>query len=345
MQKFIRFLKYHNTVPIILGVVLLGTAGVFANEDVRNTVIGQKIENITGIDNAQLLAVDLDNFDQALRIEDVTQDNENYYINYIFRTLAIKDNVWQEVFEQNTLTVGIKSMVGKDLGLYVQGELAEVADWELNHLKRVQSEEKEKGITVLTASVDYTGLIGLVLDARDKILPGYKPVVTQEICDGLDNNKNGQIDEGFEVGKICLAGNGVCRRQGIYNCSSGGKSVCSAMPGQPGLEICDSIDNNCDGRVDEENICSNDFQKPQEVVCTPSFEICNGVDDDCDDEIDEMGVCNPKPVVNPPIELTSTTTEAAATTEAATTEPIIEQPPIIEELPTEPATTTEEWQP
>ncbi|MFH1401969.1 MAG: MopE-related protein [Parcubacteria group bacterium] len=343
MNKIIYFLKYHNAIPIILGVVLLGTAGAFANEDVRSAVIGQKVENIIGIDNAQLLSADLDNFDQALRIEDVTQDNENYYINYIYRTLAIRDNVWQEVLKENTLTVGIKSMEGKDLGLYVQEELSEVADWELNHLKRVQSEEKEIGITILTASVDYTGLIGLVLDARDKILPGYKPVVTQEICDGIDNNKNGQIDEGFKVGQICLVGNGICQRQGIYDCSSDGKSVCSAVPGEPGQEICDSIDNDCDGQIDEENVCQNETQKQPEIICTPAFEICNGVDDDCDNEIDEAGVCISEPIVNPPIELTPTTTEeAATTTESTTTEPTIEQPPAIEELPTEPATTTEE---
>ncbi len=72
MEKLIHFLKYHNLVPIILGVVLLATAGVFANTDVRNAVIGQKVENVQGIDNFQLLAADLNNFDLGLKIINIT---------------------------------------------------------------------------------------------------------------------------------------------------------------------------------------------------------------------------------------------------------------------------------
>jgi len=278
MNKIIYFIKYHNAVPIILGIILLGTAGAFAQEDVRNTVLGQKVESVQGIDNSQILSADLDNFDLGLKIENVTQDEKNYYVNYAYKTLAIKDNAWQEVLQQKTLTVDVKSIEGKDLGIYVQDELAEVADWELNFLKRVQTDEKKNGLTRLTASVDYTGLIGLVLDAKDKILPGYKPVVTEEICDGLDNNKDGQIDEGFRIGEICTVGTGACQRQGVYVCSSDGKSVCSVNPGEPDPEICDGVDNNCNGQIDEGGVCAPAPEPPQpenllpEIILPPAQE-------------------------------------------------------------------------
>ena len=70
-------------------------------------------------------------------------------------------------------------------------------------------------------------------------------------------------------------------------------------------EVCDGIDNNCDGRADENNVCcvptdeicdgkDNDCDgeiDEGDVCCVPSEEICDGIDNDCDDEIDEGDVC------------------------------------------------------
>ncbi len=77
-----------------------------------------------------------------------------------------------------------------------------------------------------------------------------------EICDGKDNNCNGQIDEGFNVGQSCSVGVGECARTGQYVCKADGTGTeCNATPGTPTAEVCDGKDNNCNGQIDEGNVC------------------------------------------------------------------------------------------
>lgn len=74
-----------------------------------------------------------------------------------------------------------------------------------------------------------------------------------EVCDGQDNDCNGKIDELWPIGQICNSGGtGDCKLSGKMQCTSDGKGAeCSVkQPGNPKLEQCDGLDNDCDGVID-----------------------------------------------------------------------------------------------
>lgn len=142
-------------------------------------------------------------------------------------------------------------------------------------------------------------------DANPFIFPG-----AEELCDGLDNNCDGTVDEGCpdctdsdSDGFFAQEGCGT-----VVDCDDENSAI------NPGAnEICfDSIDNNCDGTTDENcltctpgdacatgsvGVCT---QGVFDSTCTcvslvgPSEEICNdGLDNDCDGDSDEAAcVCS-----------------------------------------------------
>ena len=93
-----------------------------------------------------------------------------------------------------------------------------------------------------------------------------------EICDGIDNDCDDEIDE--VPLKTCFNDCGF----GDLICIDG-KEVCYAP--EPQEEVCDYVDNDCDGLIDEDqkNICGQCGPVPEET--------CDGFDNDCDGEVDE----------------------------------------------------------
>jgi len=148
------------------------------------------------------------------------------------------------------------------------------------------------------------------------------PVVTPqpEVCNGIDDNCNGQIDEGTlpGVGDKCGNGLGTCS-SGTFVCTNG-KLVCNAT-GMPQPEVCNGIDDNCDGVIDNGNftqtgqtcLCPgltqaqvdapNGTCKAGHLVCRgamgfvcegcvlPTPEVCDGKDNNCDGMTDTQAMC------------------------------------------------------
>jgi hypothetical protein len=74
-----------------------------------------------------------------------------------------------------------------------------------------------------------------------------------ELCNGVDDNCNGVVDEG-DFG-VWTCGVGECART-VPQCQNGVMVASSAcVPGQPSAEVCDGKDNNCNGQVDEGGVC------------------------------------------------------------------------------------------
>src|SRR5205814_697150 len=107
----------------------------------------------------------------------------------------------------------------------------------------------------------------------------------KEICNGIDDDCNGKIDDVMGANVACCpsgkCGVGICTA-GMMQCS-GGTLSCVGGQGPQG-EICNALDDDCNGK--------NGAPFCQGAV-GPMSEACNCKDDDCNGQVDDYAFCPP----------------------------------------------------
>ncbi|HEY5944895.1 MAG TPA: MopE-related protein, partial [Kofleriaceae bacterium] len=133
------------------------------------------------------------------------------------------------------------------------------------------------------------------------------PPPSAEVCDGLDNDCNFVIDNDVGGGEACTNTNGFGSCPGVRTCNGSAGFVCNGQV--PTAEKCNSLDDNCNGSIDETfaglgTLCNagvgaclrygtvrcNTLGTGTEcsaVMGTPTAEACNQIDDNCNGSVDE----------------------------------------------------------
>jgi hypothetical protein len=148
--------------------------------------------------------------------------------------------------------------------------------------------------------------------ARASSVPGA------EICNELDDDCDGTVDDAAHVGEACTLGVGACASPGVLRCvADEAEPECDAAPGDPKNELCNGQDDDCDGVVDDGfrlgeacvqgvgqcarngvRVCDADLG----AACNAAAgmggpEVCNGLDDDCDGMVDDGAAATLCPAV------------------------------------------------
>ena len=131
---------------------------------------------------------------------------------------------------------------------------------------------------------------------------------TEEFCDGHDDDCNGVVDDGNP------GGGALCNTGAIGECAAGftacvqGQLECVGV--SPSTEICDGLDNDCDGRVDDDpadargqcdtgmdgNCLPGIYSCTQAIITclpvnAPRGESCDALDNDCNGIVDDSDDC------------------------------------------------------
>ena len=164
------------------------------------------------------------------------------------------------------------------------------------------------------------------VDGQIQSCDPYEGVAPEE-CNGQDDDCDGWTDELWpELGEECIVGVGACKRTGTWVCEADGSgSRCNVQPGQPEQEVCDVVDNDCNGETDEgedlpgcvahyfdgdedgyginQSICicypqapylateKDDCADDDNTVNPGAPEVCDGKDNNCDNETD-IEICD-----------------------------------------------------
>ena len=134
-------------------------------------------------------------------------------------------------------------------------------------------------------------------------------VPTFDSCDGADNDCDGAVDELFQS-EVTTCGLGFCQRTGTTFCRLGEvEDSCTPLDILNATDLCDGIDSDCDGQVDEDHVrlvtscgvgacsaegrlrCINGSVSDSCIANLPVNgdvdSVCDAVDSDCDGRADE----------------------------------------------------------
>jgi hypothetical protein len=136
----------------------------------------------------------------------------------------------------------------------------------------------------------------------DAGLDACVPAPGGESCNGIDDDCDGLVDEGFAVGDACDGSDGDLCPEGVLVCNSSGTGTVCDDVSPTNVEACDGADNDCDRATDEDFALSapcdggdGDLCPEGTTICNAAgtwtecndtsptdLELCNATDDDCD---------------------------------------------------------------
>ncbi len=188
MKKILSFLSYHNAVPAVLIMLVLGAGSAFAaGQGMPPPVTSLPASDNSApesVDASSLLAANLGAFDFHPTVTAVVETDLLYTISYSILTLAPGDGEWTVVSKTGEFSVAKDTLGDGGLNTYVAQKLHDIENGERSYLARAQAAEKAlvDAREAQPASA-FAALVGLALDQIpvpivEKPAPEPQPQVT-----------------------------------------------------------------------------------------------------------------------------------------------------------------------